>query len=81
MGVPNRAPPLRAGGAAVKVETVLKEVERIRAMRHDDESAHSAEDTLHQRVLKHVANGHPDSKALAQAALLTRDIDFCRWCA
>lgn len=52
-------------------------------MAGDAESAHSAEDQLHQGVLAIIANGeHDDSAAaLAREALKSRDLDFPRWCA
>lgn len=64
------------------IEEVEAEVERIRAMRGDDESAHSAEDRLWENVLRTIASGYGDKpSSLAAAALKTADIDFARWCA
>lgn len=64
------------------VDEVNAEVERIRAMAGDDESAHSAEDALWEAVLRAIASGYGDKPALlASAALKTADIEFARWCA
>lgn len=64
------------------IGTVEAEVQRIAAMSGDDESAHSAEDALHQSVLAYIAeHGDAKSSALARAALATTDIEFARWCA
>jgi len=46
----------------------------------DDESAHAAEDRLHESVLQSIADGTAeDPKAMAAAALKTDDIEFSRW--
>lgn len=60
---------------------VLDEVERIKEIAGDDEMAHSAEDELHQDVLKFIALGQDENGKLAQAALKTKEIEFSRWCA
>lgn len=44
----------------------------------DYEAAHSAEDTLHQDVLKAIADGSPHAPALAREALRTQEIKFPR---
>jgi hypothetical protein len=62
-------------------ERALEELERIRAMAGDDESAHSAEDDFRAAVLMDIANGAPNAKELAAIALRTEEIDFARWCA
>ena len=65
------------------VERAKEEVERIRAMANDDESAHATEDWLRGEVLKTIASGVGEETAheLARIALLTEDIEFARWCA
>jgi len=64
------------------ISTVEAEVQRIAAMVADDESAHVAEDELHQSVLAYIAeHGDALSAALARAALATTEISFSRWCA
>ena len=64
------------------ISTVEAEVQRIAALAADDESAHIAEDELHQSVLAYIAeHGDAKSSALARAALATTDIGFARWCA
>lgn len=65
----------------MSVKEVTIEVERIRAMAGDDESAHSAEDRLHVRVLMAIAAGADNAQDLAIEALKTHDIEFARWCA
>jgi hypothetical protein len=60
---------------------VIALVEKIKACASDDESAHGLEDDLHQEVLQAIADGSNNAAELAKAALLTRDIDFARWCA
>lgn len=59
-------------------------VERIRAMRGDDEMAHGAEDDLHVKVLRWIATEADHDglgPILAAIALETLDIEFARWCA
>lgn len=65
------------------VPEALARVEAIRAKAHDDEMAHEHEDELHRIVLQTIAEHSIDaeSRALAQAALSSDDIDFSRWCA
>lgn len=62
-----------------KVEWVRDEVESIREEAMDDEGAHYAEDKLRESVLRMIADGSPDARQLAREALLTTDIEFCRW--
>lgn len=63
-------------------EDVEERVEQIRAQSGDDESAHASEDTLHQGVLKAIAEGRAeDARLCAFIALSTREIKFSRWCA
>lgn len=52
----------------------------MRDIGHDPEWLHSLEDDLYGYVLTAVANGHPDSQALAQMALETQQMNFERWC-
>lgn len=64
------------------LDEVEAEVERIRGLADDDESAHGAEDDLWEKVLRTIASGYGDKpSALAAAALKTTEIDFQRWCA
>ncbi len=64
------------------LDDVIKRVADIYAMRGDDESAHSAEDKLHQDVLQAIARERcEDPVACATHALKTQGIDFQRWCA
>ena len=60
------------------VESVVRTISR---MSKDAEAAHGLEDTLHQDVLKAIAEGRtPDARALAKAALKSQDISFGRFC-
>ncbi len=48
----------------------------------DDESAHAAEDDIHQAVLAAIAAGIcEDPAGCAKAALKTLEQEFHRWCA
>lgn len=62
-------------------EEIQKRVAEIAAMSGDPESAHSAEDTLHQDVLQAIADGAAAPATLALEALKTWEIGFPRWCA
>lgn len=64
------------------IDYVLKYVEAIRrhAVALDDGRAHAREDDLYEAVLRAIANGDPNSQALAQAALKTKELKFSRWC-
>ena len=64
------------------VGRVLNKVEDIRHAAGDAEAAHGMEDQLHQDVLEAIANGRcQEPKKVAAAALLTKEIEFPRWCA
>jgi hypothetical protein len=63
------------------VEQAIEQLERIRAMAGDDESAHGAEDDFRAAVLADIAAGAPNAAELAAIALRTEEIDFARWCA
>lgn len=63
------------------VAAVRARVEDIRASAGDDEAAHGMEDQLFESVLRAVADGHPQSVAMAKAALRSLELDFERWCA
>lgn len=64
------------------VDEVKKRVAEIASFKSDDETAHSAEDDLHQEVLAAIRDGKcDDPAACAGEALKTIEIDFCRWCA
>ncbi len=64
------------------IEEVQDELEHIRAIRGDDEAAHSSEDDLHQEVLQYVAETAPEPwRSVAAEALKSGDIKFERWCA
>jgi len=46
---------------------------------NDDEAAHGTEDAIRDAVLRAIAEGSADARALAEAALTTDDLDFHRW--
>ena len=69
-------------GLMITPQYVVGEVENIRRMKSDDEIAHSAEDGLFIEVLEAIANGEcSDPQGCAREAIITRDIEFARWCA
>ncbi len=64
------------------VDEVKKRVAYIEACKRDNEAAHSAEDEIHQDVLRAIAEGRcADPAACAAEALKSLDISFARWCA
>lgn len=63
----------------MNAEGVRRAVEDIRASAGDPEAAHGMQDKLFSEVLRAVANGHPDARELAAAALIAREIEFPRW--
>ena len=65
----------------MKVREVQDRVALIAAMTGDEEAAHSAEDNLHADVLRAIADGARNGRALAREVLKTEDLDFRRWCA
>lgn len=65
----------------MKVKEIEAGVAEIGRISWDDESAHAKEDELHQEVLKAIAECAENAADLARAALLTKDLDFARWCA
>ena len=65
-------------------EEINERLQKIEAMKDDDEMAHSEEDYLHQSFIAYVAElkEHlPELAAKAELVLKTREIDFARWCA
>lgn len=61
---------------------VRQRIEGIRKAHGDEESAHAQEDRLYQDVLASIANGTcEDVQEVARLCLLTKDIEFARWCA
>ena len=60
-------------------DKILDALADIRAAAGDDEVAHGLEDSLWEAVLRTIAAGHPESQRMAQLALRTKDINFCRW--
>lgn len=67
---------------AETLQQARDEVAEIKANRHDDERAHSQEDTLRLRALQWIAeHGDGPSAELARTVLQTEEIDFARWTA
>ena len=61
-------------------ETIQQSVDDIRAMQRDPETAHVAEEDLHQAVLAAIAGGLVDDPAeCARVALTTAEMTFPRW--
>lgn len=56
-----------------------RRVAEIAAVSGDSEHAHSLEDTLYRDVLRAIAEGQPDPRGLAQAALACDSIRFARY--
>jgi len=64
------------------VDSVYEAIRIIQGWSEDDEAAHAAEDALYEALLSSIANGRAeDPVAMAAAALETKNIKFCRWCA
>lgn len=68
-------------GKELTVQQVEALVAEVFTIRHDDDTAHGLEDSIHQHVLYAIASGAADPVALAAAALRTREIDFGRYTA
>lgn len=62
-----------------EVKRAVSQVGELGLADTDAEAAHIVEDELHQRVLQDIAKGAPNAKQLAEEALKTLEIDFCRW--
>lgn len=68
----------------MKLEEAKERVSDIRAIRRDDEVAHSREDSLYFDFVYAIADGTVSGLSAAEIAkeiIKTREIDFCRWCA
>lgn len=67
----------------MRVEDARRRVELVRKLAADVERAHVEEDKLHVDVLRAIANGETGNhtRALAEIALETLDIEFPRYCA
>lgn len=65
----------------MEVTDVRQILTLIEANKSDDENAHGAEDELHCKVLKEIADGAANAQELAAEALKSLDINFSRWCA
>lgn len=65
----------------MRVSDVKFQVEQIKAIAgRDDEAAHSMEDELFIDVLKAIAKGSRQAKALAREALKSKALQFPRHC-
>jgi len=69
------------GAQPLTVSGALFVVDAIRLLARDDERAHQLEDALHRAALETIAGQPGNGWELAQAVLLTRGIEFSRWCA
>lgn len=64
----------------MNLKYIRQRVRDIKEMAADNEIAHGAEDTLHQDVLRAIADGKCENpRACAKAALGTLKLDFSRW--
>ena len=64
------------------IKDIQEAIEKIEAVKNDDEAAHTYEDDLHKDVLHAIADGTAeDPRAMAELTLTTVDIKFARWCA
>jgi len=63
----------------ITLEQVADRIAAIVLMASDEAAAHSQEDRLRHDVLKAIASGADDPRALAVLALTTSDLDFARW--
>jgi hypothetical protein len=61
------------------VEDVKIQVNLIKEKAYDNEKAHVIQDSLWLDVLTDIANGNPDARNLAKAAIKTDQIKFERW--
>ena len=63
------------------VDEIQKEAREIaRIGEFDPEEAHSREDLMFEKVLKAIADGHPDAPSLAREAVRSLKSEFSRWC-
>lgn len=70
--------------AKLTKEKAINEVEHIRNISGDDESAHSREDYLYDWFIYCITKGlytKAESIEIAKIIRQTKDIDFARWCA
>jgi hypothetical protein len=64
------------------VDEVKECLARLEEIRDDDEAAHGLEDDIWEAVLFAIASGEAEQPgAMALEALLTREVEFSRWCA
>ena len=59
---------------------VKRRVKDIKINADDYEGAHNMEDSLHQDVLRAIADGAENAAELAKEALKTKKIGFSRYC-
>lgn len=66
----------------MNLEEIKDKVLKIQEYSHDDEYAHSMEDSLYYEFIQYVASLEDNPIAeLAAAVLKAGDIEFSRWCA
>lgn len=62
------------------LKDIQKEVEKIRQLIGDQESAHVAEDYLYRSFIEHIAvTGTIKQRKMAKAVLKTQKIVYTRW--
>ena len=65
----------------MNIHEIRERVQTIRDIADDDEAAHCGEDSLWRDVLLAIAQGSRSPSELATEALVTKEIEFERWCA
>ncbi len=64
------------------ISDVKELVDEVKALKDDDEAAHSTQDGMLEQVLRSIADGTcEDPHIMAQEAIKVFDIEFARWCA
>ena len=64
------------------IDDIKTELEHIKKIASDDESAHSLEDQLHKRFIQFIAGTADENLAkMAREVLKSSKIQFERWCA
>lgn len=63
------------------LDEIEKRLQEIRRISHDDEAAHSCEDSLLIEFIEYVVTRGGDLGAMAAKVLEVADVEFNRWCA
>lgn len=71
----------KEGNRMTWLRQIKKRVEELEADHHDDEVAHSIEDSIRHDALEAIAFGAASPRDIARVALRTSKLDFSRWSA